>query len=412
MNFTDKQLTAFYRQHLEEQILPFWLERTPDREHGGVFTCWSNDGSTLLSTDKYIWSQGRWLWLLARSVQLVRAGRLTADEELLLELAAETRSFLANALLENGHYAFLTDAQGTPKEAAAGQGFDSSFYVDCFVALGFTEYARLTGDGELFEQTLTLHASIERRLAAGSVRSEPYPIPAGCRAHAFSMIMLNVTQELEETARLLAHPAEAALTEDARRHLTEIMTVFLQEDGVVREISGSCNRPILEQHVTPGHAIESMWFVLQEAHKHALTDTVQRAAASIKTMFELGWDEQHGGLLRFIFPGGLPAGEPQGAFETMIMETRATKIWWPHSESVYATLLAARLTGDDGFRELHRRVHDYTFNTFPNLDADVGEWIQIRDRTGKPLEKVVALPVKDPYHIWRNLLLLLELPTD
>lgn len=407
---TDNELAAFYREHLEDKILPFWLDRAPDREHGGVFICWSNDGSTLLSREKYIWSQGRWLWLLARSVQLVRAGRLTADEALLLELAAETRSFLDNALLGNGHYAYLTSAQGTPKEAAVGQGLDSSFYVDCFVALGFGEYARLMGDHELFSHTLSLHASIESRLAGGSVRSEPYPIPAGCQAHAFSMIMLNVTQELEETARLLSHPAEASLKGDARRHLNEIMTVFLQDDGVVREISGTCNRTILEQHVTPGHAIESMWFVMQEAHKHGLTSTVQRAAASIRKMFRVGWDEEYGGLLRFVFPAGtVPEIEPQGAFETMILETHDTKIWWPHSESVYATLLAARLTGDDSFRELHRQVHDYTFSTFPNPDFSVGEWIQIRDRAGEPLEKVVALPVKDPYHIWRNLLLLLEL---
>jgi N-acylglucosamine 2-epimerase len=47
--------------------------------------------------------------------------------------------------------------------------------------------------------------------------------------------------------------------------------------------------------------------------------------------------------------------------------------------------------------------------TFPHPDPAVGEWIQIRDRAGRPLEQVVALPVKDPYHIARNLLQLLAL---
>lgn len=37
------------------------------------------------------------------------------------------------------------------------------------------------------------------------------------------------------------------------------------------------------------------------------------------------------------------------------------------------------------------------------------EWVQIRTRSGQPEEKVVALPVKDPYHIIRNLILILEL---
>ncbi len=42
---------------------------------------------------------------------------------------------------------------------------------------------------------------------------------------------------------------------------------------------------------------------------------------------------------------------------------------------------------------------------FPNPDKSVGEWIQIRDREGRPESKVVALPVKDPFHIVRALAL-------
>jgi N-acylglucosamine 2-epimerase len=59
--------------------------------------------------------------------------------------------------------------------------------------------------------------------------------------------------------------------------------------------------------------------------------------------------------------------------------------------------------------EAFRRTWDYVVRTFPHPDPAVGEWIQIRDRAGRPLEQVVALPVKDPYHIARNLLQLLAL---
>jgi len=57
----------------------------------------------------------------------------------------------------------------------------------------------------------------------------------------------------------------------------------------------------------------------------------------------------------------------------------------------------------------HDKLFDYTFTTFPNPDPDIREWIQIRRRDGAPQDKVVALPVKDPYHITRNLILILEL---
>jgi N-acylglucosamine 2-epimerase len=60
-------------------------------------------------------------------------------------------------------------------------------------------------------------------------------------------------------------------------------------------------------------------------------------------------------------------------------------------------------------RENYQKVHDYSFATFPNPDSAIGEWIQIRDRYGRPRDKVVALPVKDPFHIIRNFLLIIEL---
>jgi N-acylglucosamine 2-epimerase len=50
------------------------------------------------------------------------------------------------------------------------------------------------------------------------------------------------------------------------------------------------------------------------------------------------------------------------------------------------------------------RIEDYTLRTFP--DHDHGEWLQIRSRDGSPLDQVVALPVKDPMHIARSLILL------
>lgn len=56
----------FCKKALYEDVLPFWEKYSPDYERGGVFTCFSNSGDKLLSEDKYIWSQGRMLWVLSR----------------------------------------------------------------------------------------------------------------------------------------------------------------------------------------------------------------------------------------------------------------------------------------------------------------------------------------------------------
>lgn len=125
--------------------------------------------------------------------------------------------------------------------------------------------------------------------------------------------------------------------------------------------------------------------------------------ASVEALCEEGWDHEHGGLFRYTRPHGDPVGGP---YEDLVRRTWHTKLWWVHSEACYTTALAAALHGASP--EWARRVWDYTLATFPARD-DGREWIQIRDRRGDPFDQVVALPVKDPYHVTRNLLQILEL---
>lgn len=93
----------------------------------------------------------------------------------------------------------------------------------------------------------------------------------------------------------------------------------------------------------------------------------------------------------------------------LILNTWDSKLWWTHSETLYASLLAYAVSGDPEFLELYRMTYEYAFRTFPNPDRAVGEWIQICDRAGRPESKNVALPVKDPYHLTRAFLMIVEL---
>ena len=57
-------LAGFYRQHLLAEVMPFWEGRTKDSECGGYFTCFDRQGN-LTDADKYIWFQGRQLWMFS-----------------------------------------------------------------------------------------------------------------------------------------------------------------------------------------------------------------------------------------------------------------------------------------------------------------------------------------------------------
>ena len=65
-----EKLHNFYSDLLAKDFMPFW-KKACDTDYGGVYTCFTNDGAKLLSTDKYIWSQGRFLWVMARYIELV-----------------------------------------------------------------------------------------------------------------------------------------------------------------------------------------------------------------------------------------------------------------------------------------------------------------------------------------------------
>ena len=416
MSLTRESLIRTYRNAVEREIVPFWL-RAVDDVHGGVYTCFDNEGTHLLSTDKYTWSQGRFVWLLARLADLATAGKVTADPDRLLEDARRAVDFLAHAFMSTGHCAFLLTADGTPRETVAGAGFETSTSVDCFVVLGLSEYARVARDERVAARALVAYDSVIARLERGQFRTEPYPFPAGYEPFSVPMLLLNVEQELGRCLETFGHGRAEEILDRALGRARHLLDRFVLPSGITAELlplDGRLESTLLARHVNPGHAIECMWFILHEARRTNDSAMIERAQSVILASIETGWDQAYGGLLRYVDrEGGRPRGDLAGGrYEKLVVDTWDLKLWWPHSESLYATLLAVSLTQDERALRAYEMVHEYTFGTFPNPDRSVGEWIQIRDRAGAPIERVVALPVKDPYHILRNMLLILELLGD
>lgn len=411
-----RQKLDFYTKHLDEHIMPFWLDRAIDVERGGYYTCFNNAGDELVSTDKYVWSQGRMVWLLAKLSEI----KQDADIDY-LGLAQKGYEFLrANCFLPSGNCAFVLTADGEPKEPVPGKGYDISTYADCFVVLGFAKYAAESGNTEALELALKLYDSVMLRFERREFRTEPEPLPRGYRAHGIPMILLNTSHELLRALRKHGHPAVERVTGQCHNLVEEITSRFIMADGTIKELRHDTKAEdacILGNYVNPGHSLEDMWFVMHYAVDLGgakRDELVELACRVIEQSFALGWDEQYGGLLHFVdAKGGKPRGDEGEFADHPLTQKLLTgwddKLWWVHSEAVYVTLLAYGLTGKKSMWNLHKRVDDYTFATFPNPNPAIGEWIQIRDRQGRPADKVVALPVKDPFHISRNLILLVEL---
>ncbi len=421
-----KKMLEIYRDELFVNILPFWLRKGIDERFGGYFTCFSNDGSQLLHHHKFTWSQGRFVWMLARLYRSMKGRVQEGQRERYLELAASGAEFLMkHACLENGNCAFILDRAGNPilldkngetRPAVPGEGYDLSIYADFFVIYGLGEFAQAAGDRAAFDFAHDLYKSVIARLSSGNYRTDPYPVPRGYKVHGEPMILLETAQELADAAQVFGLETEAEkLRETADSSVREIMGFFrIREWKVVLEMIGVDNHPVdtlLGRYINPGHTIEDMWFVMHWALRNKDRQLFAEAAETVSWALEVGWDDTYGGLPQFVDRSGGPpkGGVPEELKDhEMVRKLRSNwsnKLWWPHSESIYALLLALDEMGESWMEEWFWKVHDYTLNTFPNPDKSVGEWIQIRDREGRPESKVVALPVKDPFHIARALTL-------
>lgn len=400
-------------RHLVDDVLAWWLANGPDDRHGGVFTCWSNDGGRMLSRDKYTWSQGRWVWLMARLARAGRLGLVEIDRAACLDRARRTAVLLRDhALLPDGSTAYLLAPDGTPKPSAPGSDLHTSVFADLFTALGFAALAAESGEGTWGGLAEELLANAAGRIAAGTARTEPYPIRAGFRGFSLPMILVGVGAEVVDAT------GSAAAADTVLAAVREIEGLFLAGDDIAEMAPAAVgdSDTLLARHRTPGHVLEACWFLLQAGQSlrrrgiaadsplfeaETLTDIARCAAA-------LGWDEDQGGLLRYADrDGGAPRGRRMGdRYEDLVVDTWDTKLWWPHAEALYTLALLHLETGRADLADWHDRLARYTYRVFPAGPG--GEWVQIRDRAGMPLNKTVALPVKDPFHIARALLLMIE----
>lgn len=374
-------LRAFLSDHLMNDIMPFWLRHAVD-EAGGLNTCLDDEGR-LVSRDKWLWSQWRAVWVFSRLHRKVDAsGRWLA-------LADHVLSFC----VEHG----WDPSQRGWRLRVAGDGAPlagcESLYVDAFAIYGLAEHYRATGSQRSASWARrTADAAIERLASPhDAIPHFPYPIPPGARVHGLPMMFSLVLWEL---GRALDEPRyrDAALA-----LADEVFNDFYRPDRDVileRIAAGGGELPGPEgTAVVPGHAIECMWFQAHIAHGRGDRDRLAECFRLTRRHLELGWDDDHGGLRLAV--------DADGRAEVGWAHAD-TKLWWPHTEALYAVALAHEHTRADWCVSWFDQLADYSFNHYPHPQ---GEWRQKLDRRGRPITDVVALPVKDPFHLPRALLL-------
>ena len=326
------ELKDFYYSELFENTLPFWTSRCVDTLNSGYLTYLDRAGN-IMSTDKNGWVQGRMTWLFARIYNEYKR------ESECLDLAETGYRFLKDHIIDqDGRGWFQVTREGTPVRRRR------YLFVETFAVIAFAEYYRATGDREALDLALKVLNLIYRLMADGTVpKFEP---EVQTRGHSLTMILISVLQNLRT-----CHP-EGDYQNRIDIQIDEIFKLFIHpEKKVLLETVGP-NGEFIDtpsgRTVNPGHAIETAWFIMTEAIERKDKGLLDRILPVLDWHLEAGWDKKHGGLLSFIDCEG---HQPEQMEWDM-------KFWWPHTEAIYACLLAWHLTGEDRYKEWFQKIHD------------------------------------------------------
>lgn len=411
-----EDITKFYLSEITENFYPYW-SKYEDKTYGGILNCINNYGNEMISDHKFTWSQGRWLWVLGRIFKLIQDNVITnLVAKDIKRWMDSTYKFITKHSIYDNKCCYLLSRDGERFTDTNTGLYDASIYADCFALIGLSQYHKVIGNRDI-QVVEGLYHSIITRIKNNQFKTEPYPIPEGYNIHGISMILVNTVYEYYHMKKELGYSYEEE-REYALKKALHILNELYDEKGLIKEHKSTLENKelrLLDRHVNPGHTLEDLWFlveILQDTNH--LEEYLPRILQIARVTFNLGWDKEYGGLLRFVdYEGGKPKGEfiedTPCSYEKLILDTWDMKLWWPHSEILYLFLLLYDLTGEEDMKNTYEMCKEYVFDIFPN--QEIGEWIQICARDGKPMNKVVALPVKDPFHIMRNFLKIVELYT-
>ena len=379
-----RDLGAFYRQLLTEDLLPWWLEHGLGRESGGICSCIQDDG-TIVNRDKFVWSQLRALWTFAGACNRI------GDQPDWHEAADHMFRFISgnNQQHASGRWNFLTSCDGEVKK-----GFES-IQCDAFAICGLAEYYRLSGEESARTMGLrTANAVLEALAVPGSYGTAPYPIPEGTKAQRVAM---QHSLALAEAGKAFN---DEALLAESRKLTDDILDNFrIPERQAILEYVALDNSLLpapTGTYMGPGHGIETAWFQIENLRGTDI-ENLPEILDIMRWSFEKGWDTEYGGLFLGI---DIDGGEP-------LFEHSEKKIWWPHCEALCGTLLAYEVSGEQWCLDWYTKSHNYAFDKFP--DREHGEWTQRLDRKGNRHADYIILPVKDPFHLPRAAIYAVEI---
>ena len=372
-------ITAQYSEELKNNILPFWINKSQDKVFGGYFTCLDRKGN-VFDTDKFIWLQGRQVWLFSMLYNNVE------KRQEWLDCAIQGAEFLKKYGHDgNLNWFFSLTREGKP----IIEPYNIFSYT--FAAMAFGQLSKATGSGEYADiAKKTFDIVLSKRENPKGRWSKAHPGTRDLKSFSLPMILCNLSLEIE-------HLIDKTFLEQTMEEcIREVMEVFRRPElgNIIVEnviADGSLSNTFEGRQVTPGHGIEAMWFIMDLGVRLHRPELIRKAVETSLQLLEFGWDKQYGGIFYFMDCKGFPPQQLEWD----------QKLWWVHIEALISLIKGYRLTGSKECLRWFEKVHDYTWSHFK--DPEYPEWWGYLNRQGEVLLDLKGGKWKGCFHVPRGL---------
>jgi len=373
-----KKLAQQYKSELLDKVIPFWLEKSQDKECGGYFTCLDREGN-VFDTDKFIWLQGREVWMFSMLYNKVEKKREW------LECAVRGAEFLKKYGHDgNYNWYFALTREGRPLV----EPYNIFSYT--FAAMAFGQLSIATGSQEYAEIAKKTFDIILSKIDNPKGKwSKAHPGTRNMKGFALPMILCNLALEIEPLLD------KDFMEKSIYNCIHEVLDVFYRPElGLIVE-NVSEDGQLLDNFdgrlLNPGHAIEAMWFIMDLGVRLNRKELIEKAVRIALQEVEHGWDKQYGGIFYFMDRLGHPVQQLEWD----------QKLWWVHIETLITMLKGYQLTGSEECLKWFGKVHEYAWGHF--ADKEYPEWFGYLNRRGEVLLPLKGGKWKGCFHVPRGM---------
>ena len=382
-----KEIYKIFKDELLNSCVPFWLNNGVDKKYGGILNCLDRTGK-VYSEDKSVWMQGRCGWMFSYLYNHIE------KKQEYLDFAKSCIDFATKYCIDqaDGRMYFTVTRDGKPLRKRR-YWFSETFYI-----MANAEYYMATKEEKYFETAKKYFDFVygmykDPTKDPFKITPKSYAETRDTKTLANPMILLNVASIMRDADSERFDYYDKIIT----GLIGDIKCFYKPEyKATFENVRAKDNGVILESSpcrvINPGHDIECSWFLLEEGIKRNDKEIISFAETMFNDAFDFGWDKEYGGITYFKDILGLPVE----AYE------HDMKLWWPHNETVIASLMFYKHTGEEKYKAIFDQVYEYAFTHFS--DREYGEWFGYLRRDGKPTEPPCkGHTYKGPFHVMRML---------